>query len=106
MNDLTWCCSPDCPVKCERHITNYPVKDTSELVSIADFSGVCRDTFPPRKESGGRVMSERQEKKKRYNLRLMWIADFDKWLNREPPMWRVFAWRRWKRERPVWEESE
>lgn len=30
-------------------------------------------------------MSERQEKKKRYNLRLMWIADFDKWLNREPP---------------------
>ncbi len=46
-------------------------------------------------------MSERQEKKKRYNLRLMWIADFDKWLNREPPMWRVFAWRRWKRERPV-----
>ena len=30
-------------------------------------------------------MSERQEKKKRYNLRLMWIADFDKWLNREMP---------------------
>lgn len=26
-------------------------------------------------------MSERQEKKKRYNLRLMWIADFDKWLS-------------------------
>jgi len=37
-----------------------------------------------------------------YNLRLMWITDFDKWLNREPPIWRVFAWRRWKRERPVW----
>ena len=42
MNDLTWCCSPDCPEKCERHIMNYPVKDTSELVSIADFTGVCR----------------------------------------------------------------
>ena len=27
-------------------------------------------------------MSEKQEKKKRYNLRLMWIADFDKWLYR------------------------
>ena len=51
-------------------------------------------------------MSERQEKKRRYNLRLMWIADFDKWLNREPPMWRVFAWRRWKRERPVWTEVD
>lgn len=48
-------------------------------------------------------MSERQEKKKRYNLR---IADFNKWLNREPPMWRVFAWRRWKRERPVWMAEE
>ena len=55
---------------------------------------------------GGKDMSERQEKKKRYNLRLMWIADFDKWLNREPPMWRVFAWRRWKRERPVWVEAD
>ena len=42
MNDLTWCCSPDCPERCERHIMNYPVKDTSELVSIADFTGVCR----------------------------------------------------------------
>lgn len=51
-------------------------------------------------------MSERQEKKKRYNLRLMWIADFDKWLNREPPMWRIFAWRRWKKERPEWVEVE
>ena len=51
-------------------------------------------------------MSERQEKKRRYNLRLMWIADFDKWLSAEPPMWRVFAWRRWKRERPVWMAEE
>lgn len=51
-------------------------------------------------------MSERQEHKKRYNLRLMWIAEFDKWLDREPPMWRVFKWRRWKRERPVWREVD
>lgn len=51
-------------------------------------------------------MSERQEKKKRYNLRLMWIADFDMWLSSEPPMWRVFAWRRQKAMRPVWEEDK
>ena len=51
-------------------------------------------------------MSERREKKRRYNLRLMRIADFDKWLNREPPMWRLFAWRRWKRERPAWMAEE
>lgn len=51
MNDLTWCCSPDCPVKCEQHITNYPIKDVSELVSIADFSGVCREYI-------GRVLAQ------------------------------------------------
>lgn len=51
-------------------------------------------------------MSERQEHKKRYNLRLQYISEHTKWLDREPPMWRVFAWRRWKRERPVWEEIE
>ena len=51
-------------------------------------------------------MSERQEKKKRYNLRLQYIAEFCKWLDREPPMARIFAWRRWKRERPVWRDID
>lgn len=51
-------------------------------------------------------MSERQEKKKRYNLRLQYIAEFQKWLDQEPPMFRVFKWRRWKRERPVWVEAD
>lgn len=37
---------------------------------------------------------------------MLTIADFDKWLSAEPPMWRVFAWCRWKRERPVWMEAE
>lgn len=49
-------------------------------------------------------MSERQEHKKRYNLRLQYIAEVNKWLDREPPMWRVFAWRRWKAERPICRE--
>lgn len=48
-------------------------------------------------------MSERQEEEKRYSLWLMWIAE-DKWLKREPPMWKFWEWLRWKRERPVWEE--
>lgn len=47
-------------------------------------------------------MSERQEKKRRYNLRLEYIATFQKWLDREPSIFRVFAWHKWKRERPVW----
>lgn len=41
--------------------------------------------------------------KRRDNLRLMWIAE-NNWLKREPPIWKFWAWWRWKRERPVWEE--
>lgn len=48
-------------------------------------------------------MSERKEKKRRYNLRLEYIAAFDRWLQSEPPMILFWRWRRWKRERPVWE---
>lgn len=51
-------------------------------------------------------MSERQEKKARYNQRLQYIAEYDKWLAAEPPMVRIFAWRRWKKRRPVWKEAE
>ena len=45
-------------------------------------------------------MSERQEKKRRYNQRLEYIAAFQKWLEKEPPMWRFLAWRRWRNSRP------
>lgn len=51
-------------------------------------------------------MSEKQEHKKRYNLRLQYIAEFGKWLESEPPMVRIFAWWRWKKQRPVWREEE
>lgn len=47
-------------------------------------------------------MSERKEKKRRYNLRLEYISAFNRWLSREPSMLRVISWRKWKRERPVW----
>lgn len=50
-------------------------------------------------------MSERQEHKKRYNARLAFIADFEKWLNREPPLHRFIQWHRWKKERPIWKET-
>lgn len=46
-------------------------------------------------------MSEKQEQKRRYNQRLEYIAAFNRWLYNEPPMCCVFAWRRWKRQRPV-----
>ena len=47
-------------------------------------------------------MSERQEKKRRYNQRLEYIASFQKWLDSEPPMIYIVRWRRWKKRRPVW----
>ena len=50
-------------------------------------------------------MSERQEHKKRYNLRLQYIAEFNKWLDREPPMWAQIRRQAWKRRRPVWKEA-
>lgn len=50
-------------------------------------------------------MSERQEKKKRYNQRLQYIAAFQKWLDAEPPMIAVIKWHRWKKLRPVLEEE-
>ena len=49
-------------------------------------------------------MSESREHKRRYNLRLEFIAEFGKWLDREPPMIFLWRWRKWKKERPVWEE--
>lgn len=47
-------------------------------------------------------MSERQEKKRRHNARLEYIAAFVMWLDREPPRMFFWRWHKWKRERPVW----
>ena len=52
------------------------------------------------------IMNEKQEKKRRYNLRLEFIAHFNKWLDSEPPRWRFIRWRKWKNRRPVWEDYE
>ena len=45
-------------------------------------------------------MSGRREHRKRYNLKILYIAQMLGWLDREPPMYRLFAWHRWKRQRP------
>lgn len=50
-------------------------------------------------------MSESREHKRRYNLRLEYIAHFTEWLDKEPPMVLFWKWRKWKRERPIWKES-
>ena len=47
-------------------------------------------------------MSEKQEKRRRYNIKLDEIAAFSKWLAEEPPMWRIVRWCKWKKARPAW----
>lgn len=49
-------------------------------------------------------MSESREHKRRYNLRLEFIAEVAKWLEREPPMILFWKWQKWKNERPTWED--
>ena len=51
-------------------------------------------------------MSEKQEKKRRYNQRLEYIADFNKWLDTEPPILRPIAWHRWKKSRPIFKKMD
>lgn len=46
-------------------------------------------------------MSESREHKRRYNQKLEYIALFDKWLEAEPPMIRVIAWHKWKKQKPI-----
>lgn len=51
-------------------------------------------------------MSERKEKKRRYNQRLEFIAAFEKWLLSEPPMWKFWRWRRWRNMRPIYRKDD
>lgn len=45
-------------------------------------------------------MSESREHKTRYNQKLMFIADFNKWLDAEPPRMFLIRWHKWKNSRP------
>lgn len=49
-------------------------------------------------------MSEKQEKRKRLNEKMEYIAEFDAWLRKEPPRWRIIQWARWKKSRLVLED--
>ncbi len=51
-------------------------------------------------------MSESREKKRRYNLKLEYIARFGNWLDSEPPLWMFWRWRRWKASRPVFDDGD
>lgn len=46
------------------------------------------------------IMNAKQAKKMRCNEKLEYIVAFEKWLSQEPPKWKIWAWKRWKSERP------
>ena len=46
-------------------------------------------------------MSESKEHKNRYNQKLQFIAEFEKWLGNEPPMILFIRWKRWKKNKPI-----
>lgn len=46
-------------------------------------------------------MSEKREKRRRYNLRLEFITQFYRWLDSEPPRWKLVSWRKWRDSRPT-----
>ena len=45
-------------------------------------------------------MSEKQNRKRWYNEKLEFIAEFERWLKREPSIFRIFKWHKWKKEKP------
>lgn len=45
-------------------------------------------------------MSERQEKKKRIEQKLQYLAKLEAWLAEEPEWWRFSARKRWRARRP------
>ena len=51
-------------------------------------------------------MSEKQERKRRYNLKLEFIAAFERWISEEPPIILFWRWKKWKNSRPIWAEVE
>ena len=45
-------------------------------------------------------MSERQEKKARHTRKLEFICSYLDWLEAEPSMVNIFAWAKWKANKP------
>ena len=49
-------------------------------------------------------MSEKQMHRKRWQAKVCFAYDMGEWLRKEPPMWKIFSWHSWKKERPRFED--
>ena len=45
-------------------------------------------------------MNEKKERRKRYNEKLQYIAEMEKWFREEPKMINIIKWHKWKIRRP------
>jgi hypothetical protein len=52
----------------------------------------------------GEGNSNKNNHRRRYNAKLEYIAKITNWLEAEPKMYHIFAWRRWKKNRPIYRE--
>lgn len=53
---------------------------------------------------GVKRMSQKTEKKKRYNQKLEFAVALEKWVKEEPAKWNLIAWFKWMRQRPKRED--
>ena len=42
--------------------------------------------------------------RKRWQAKLCFLLALEKWMAKEPPMWKIFSWHRWKKMRPKRED--
>ena len=72
-----------------------------EFFVVGNQLGGVRIAIPSKERR--MTMSEKQEKKRRYNQKLEYIAHVEKWLKQEPPMLNFIAWVKWKKSFPKFE---
>lgn len=51
-------------------------------------------------------MNQKQAKKRRYNAKLQYVSQLEKWLAIEPPFWNFWAWRKWAKRKPNQKEVD
>ena len=79
--------------------------DGMDAVNFIRINAIFAPTAGQRWMRGER-MSEKREKRRRYNQRIEYIANFNKWLDTEPPIVRLISWHRWKKSRPIFEKTD
>ena len=84
----------------ERYESRWRIDPTGFTVLCKDCKAGIRHYFATRREAA-EAWNRRAD-----NLRLEYISHFGDWLDSEPPVWLYWKWRKWKDNRPVWDNSK